>query len=111
VKKSIVEELKEAQSKLLWGNKNPELLKIIRERIPNCSDNIFILNWIPEQAEDIFTVLLDGSEVIEVELSRLSGCGDAINFDVMSVHEYVQSRSLSKSSRQKLDAALELSKY
>ncbi len=35
------------------------------------TSNAYVIDWIPEQAEDIYLVLIDGSELRRVELQRL----------------------------------------
>ncbi|GAB1045629.1 MAG: hypothetical protein SPiBPW_40000 [Shewanella algae] len=103
-------ELLQSKEKLLSGKNSAELLSALRANFPDLTDNVFIVGWIPEQGEDIFTVLVDGDKVVEVEISRVSPAENPVSFDVLTVREYLkQNPDLSKTSRRKLDAAIQLS--
>jgi hypothetical protein len=107
---TLNEELLQAREKLLSGKKSFELLSSLRANFPDMTDNVFIVGWIPEQREDIFTVLVDGDKVVEVEISRVSPAENPVSFDVLTVQEYLkQNPALSKYARRKLDAAIQLS--
>jgi len=107
---SLNEELLQSKEKLLSGKNNAELLSALRANFPEMTDNAFIVGWIPEQGEDIFTVLVDGDKVVEVELSRINPAENPVSFDVLTVQEYLnRNPALSKFTRRKLDAAVQLS--
>jgi hypothetical protein len=67
--------------------------------------NAFIIDCIPEQAEDIYFVLADGKSVLEIEVQR-----DGTYFDVIerNVEEYRKICSKTQSSTIKI--ALQISK-
>ena len=107
---SLNVELLQSKEKLLSGKNSAELLSALRANFPDLTDNVFIVGWIPEQGEDIFTVLVDGDKVVEVEISRTSPAENPVSFDVLTVQEYLkQNPALSKTTRRKLDAAIQLS--
>lgn len=107
---SLNAELLQSKEKLLNGKNSAELLSALRANFPDWTDNVFIVGWIPEQGEDIFTVLVDGDKVVEVEISRISPAENPVSFDVLTVQEYLeQNPALSKTTRRKLDAAIQLS--
>ncbi|OLO02663.1 hypothetical protein BTW07_18490 [Salinicola socius] len=107
---SLKAELLQSKEKLLGGIKSAELLSTLRDKFPDLTDNVFIVGWIPEQGEDIFTLLVDGEKVVEVEISRISPGENPVRFDVLTVQQYLkQNPALSKSARRKLDAAIQLS--
>jgi hypothetical protein len=109
---SLYEELLLSKENLLSGKDRAELLSALRVNLPDMSDNVFIVYWIPEQAEDIFTVLVDGDKVVEVEISRISPAENPVSFDVLTVQEYLRRNPLlSKTTRRKLNAAIQLSQY
>jgi len=107
---SLNAELLQSKEKLLSGKNSAELLSVFRANFPDMTDNVFIVGWIPEQGEDIFTTLVDGDKVVEVEISRVSPAENPVSFEVLTVREYLKRNpSLSKSTRRKLDAAIQLS--
>lgn len=107
---SISEELLQSREKLFGSKNGAELLSALRAVFPDMTNKIFIVGWIPEQGEDIFTVLVDGDKVVEMEMSRSGLAENPVRFDVLTVQEYLrQNPALSKSTRRKLDAAIQLS--
>ena len=63
----------------------------------------FVLEWIPEQAEDLFVVLAGPDGVVRVELVRDSGT--VVAFQVVSVGDY---KPPTRPLRVRLSVALEL---
>ncbi len=100
-------ELLESMESLFAGNTNKLLLETLHAKFPSLSFAL-IINWIPEQGEDIYWVLLSNEEIAVLEVPRLIGAkvGDVIVVS-MSRHEYAK-RNLSLESRRKFEAALEL---
>lgn len=83
------------------GNK---LLSILTNRL-GLIGSAFVLNWAPEQAEDLYIVLINGAEVVWLEVSRSNG--EVVDFQTTSVKEYERSLR-SRQSRIKLAVALDL---
>jgi hypothetical protein len=65
----------------------------------------FVLNWTPEQAEDLYTVLVNGSKVAWLEVLRESN--ELVDFQIASVEKYERSLR-SQQERIKLAVALDL---
>ena len=84
------------------GKPSP-LHAILRARFPMMW-NAFVLEWTPEQGEDIFVVLIDDESVATVEILRE---GQVSAFEVESLDEY-RSKLRSKKSRIQLIVALDL---
>ncbi|WP_146268097.1 hypothetical protein [Stenotrophomonas maltophilia] len=68
-------------------------------------DSAFVLNWTPEQSEDLYTVLVNGVEVIQLEVSRLGG--KVVDFQIAGVKDYERSLR-SQWARIRLAVALDL---
>jgi len=101
---------REELSKSWSGLREPgnQLFSILTDRLGSIG-SAFVLSWIPEQAEDFYVVLVNGSEVIWLEVLRLNG--EAAVFQNIDVKEYERSLR-SRQSRIKLAVALDLaSKY
>lgn len=81
-----------------------QVFKILKDEV-GFINSAFVLNWTPEQSEDIYTVLVNGSEIIFVEVSKSNG--EVLNFKNVSVKEYEKSLR-SRQSKIKLAVAIEL---
>lgn len=66
-----VEAVLRKSAKSLFENENNPLLQALRLARPNLRQ-AYILSWIPEQAEDIYDVLVDKNTVCTVEVQRAS---------------------------------------
>ncbi len=83
---------------------NKRLLASINRAFPDMK-SAFVLDWIPEQGEDIFSVLINNNKVAVFELSRSNDqLADAC--DVLTVGAY--RRGLPKQRAIKLAVALDL---
>lgn len=69
--------------------------------------SVYCLNQVIEQAEDIYTLLVNGKDVIEFELSRLDNSINEVNIEPLN--EYTR-KVKDKSSRLTLAIAIELAK-
>lgn len=111
MKPTISDDLIRSRDDLLYRDSNPHLLAALRSICPDLSDNVFVVHWIPEQGENIYTVLVDGTKVVEVEISRMEGVKNPVSVEVITLQEYFRRYPrLSKVLRRKLDAAIKLSK-
>lgn len=81
------------------------LLSILEDRLGRIG-SAFVLNWTPEQAEDLYTILVDGVEVVWLEVLRSSH--ELVDFRTTSVKEYERSLR-SRQHKIKLAVALDLS--
>ena len=79
---------------------------MLRQHLLSITRNLYILRWIPEQAEDLYDILVDGVTVVHIELPRDPGSTEIV-FEKRSVKEYAR-RGMTKPNRRKLELALEL---
>lgn len=86
LEKSFREEL----TKSWVGLRNPgnRLLSIIESQI-GLIGSAFVLNWTPEESEDFYEILVNGSSVVFLEIGRSHG--DLVNFESIGVKEYERS--------------------
>lgn len=100
-------ELEHVRSALLFDSLGQRLLKTLRQRLGTTTDNLYIVRWTPEQAEDIYEVLVDGASVARVELSRSDGT--EAEFALLSIKEYrEQVRTYTRPERRKFRIAMDL---
>lgn len=83
------------------------LLYVIRRRLNTVTNNLYILRWIPEQGEDLYDVLVDGSSVVHVEIPRGEDRETAFELSPVDVYKR-KATSLTKTDRRKLEVALQL---
>ncbi|MCY1301849.1 hypothetical protein D9M69_534150 [compost metagenome] len=81
-----------------------QLLPILESRL-GLIISAFVLNWTPEQAEDLYAILVNGLEVVFLEVLREGG--ELVDFKTVSVKEYERS-TRSRQHRIKLAVALDL---
>ena len=86
----IVRALQQRREALLSNESNQVLSSYIRKHLNSITPNFYILRWIPEQAEDLYDLLVDGDKVIHVEISRL-GNADHNFHQVWTVEQYLHS--------------------
>ena len=48
-------------------------LRMVLESEGHDSINSYVLHWVPEQLEDLYTVLVGGSYVVDVEIDKYDG--------------------------------------
>ena len=104
LEKKYRDELQSSHHALFYDSANRRLLNSIRRAFPKMY-SAYVLDWIPEQGEDIFTVLVDDNTVATFELSRLN-CELAEAQNVRMTKDY--QRALQKHKMIKLLIALEL---
>jgi hypothetical protein len=100
-------ELAASMTSLLSGETYPQLLAALKLRFPQLSFAA-ILNWIPDQGEDFYWIMVDGKRIVVAEVPRASTTpGGAKVLEEMTLTDY-QRRKHSRVSRRTLKAALEL---
>lgn len=99
---------REELSKSWNGLREPgnQLFSILEDKLGLIS-SAFVLNWTPEQTEDLYTVLVNGIEVVWLEVARSNG--EIVDFQTASVKEYERSLR-SRQHRIKLAVALDLAR-
>lgn len=106
VDEKLKEELLGAKDALFSGEENAVLLEVLRSCFP-AINLAFVLDWVPEQGEDIYWVLVDNSRVAMIEIPRSTNkTPEYPLIEVQSIDDY--KTRLSKTARRKLIAALEL---
>ena len=93
---------------LFSGEINVLLPKFLRSVSPNLSFAL-PLGFLPEQGEDIYYILVNHENIMEIEIPRnnTSTLKD-INYTIFSVYDY--KKNLSSRKRQELEVALRLMK-
>jgi hypothetical protein len=70
----------------------------------------FVMNWIPEQGEDIYWVLVSSTEVAEIEIPRVIGAESNLpSLKIVALDAYQKKRH-SRDVRQRLEVGVELIK-
>jgi len=87
VRESITAQLLRSRRDLLAGG---NLLNALRREFPNLSDNMYVLESITDQYEDIVTVLIDGVTVATVEIPRHPSLKQEATVEACSVHDYAR---------------------
>ena len=77
-------ELTASQRGLLELHKFPRLLTCLQNHFAHISSAL-ILGWTPEQLEDLYDVLINGTQVASLEIAKN---GDEIEFSVASAEDY-----------------------
>jgi hypothetical protein len=108
IDQQLVNELKNGREELLSGMSLQALLSALSRRLPSVTRNIYIVDWIPEQGEDLYDVLVDGVAVVHLEIPR--GRQDTEDmFEMWPVREYIKRRKgMTKTDRRKLHLAIQL---
>lgn len=104
----IAEELQRGRAALLTNESSRSLLATLRQLLQSITPNLYILRWIPEQGEDLYDILVDGTTVARVEIPCAGGGGQKV-CRTSTVEEYIREQpSMTKLERRKLEIALNL---
>ncbi|RFA24188.1 hypothetical protein CAI21_22520 [Alkalilimnicola ehrlichii] len=95
-------ELLRSNRALKSGLGNPGLLRVLKESSHD-PEKSYVLNWIPEQGEDIYTVLVFPGNLMEIEIPRGSGSVEMRELDLRNYAE-----KCSRINKLKLSVALQL---
>lgn len=98
------EELLKSNEFLFTSDEGKTILDVLRKS-NNLVETAYILDWIPEQGENLYTILINGNLIAEIEISRENFIEPIISFRKTS--QYL--RGLSKINQIKLAVALDLS--
>jgi len=104
--KRMIDELERGRELLLSDPSSHKLLSSLRRKLQSVTRNIYVVRWIPEQTEDLYDVLVDGTSVVRVEVPRDARTAEVV-FEKFGVEEYLN-RRLTKPDRRKLELALGL---
>lgn len=84
------------------------MLTVLRQLLQSITPNLYILKWIPEQGEDLYDVLVDGTTVARVEIPRAGAGGQKICRS-STVEQYIREQpGMTKLERRKLEVAMNL---
>jgi len=87
-------QLQRSHEALFLKRENPRLLKSVCSAFPQ-TRSAYVLHWIPEQGEDIYTVLVNDNAVATFELSRFDE--DIVSPNkVLSIEEYKKNLKINK---------------
>jgi hypothetical protein len=108
--KKMIDDLERSRERLLSESSSHALIHVLRRKLQSVTRNIYVLRWIPEQAEDLYDVLVDGVTVVHIEVPRGEPEQETL-FETWPVEEYRRTRqSLTKPERRKLELALQLAR-
>ncbi len=104
--REIREQLIVSNKSLFEDKDRLKLLNILRQSV-SVLETAYILNWIPEQEEDFYTILINNSLIANIELNRHDK--EALpKINLISLAQY--KLGLSKINQIKLTVAMELAK-
>lgn len=104
---SLRDQLIERSNDLLDGN-NSEVLSIVLRRLFCDVKFVFVINWIPDQVEDIYWVLVGPLDIAQIEIMRGDG-GCQSTLKMIDLATY-RRRQHSKETRERLSIALDIVK-
>lgn len=108
--KQMIEELEAGREYLLSAPAARRLISLLRQRLQSITRNVYIVGYIPEQTEELYDILVDGTTVVHIELPRDEASTEIV-FEKYGVKEYLEvRRKMTKPNRRKLELALELAK-
>lgn len=102
----IRKQLVKSNELLFKSEENKRLLEVIRSIYPEMKA-AYIIDWIPEQGEDIYKLLINDNIILVIELDRLNVEIEPI-VELKTIPQYLQ--GLSKYNQMKLGVALDLAK-
>lgn len=102
-------QLIERSANLISGNNSDALGVALREFFPGLK-HAFVINWIPDQSEDIYWVLVDPTSIAQIEIARGEDAKCYLpKLQMVELASY-QNKRHSRDVREKLAMALELIK-
>ncbi|MDB6372550.1 hypothetical protein [Photorhabdus bodei] len=103
IEKEYRQQLLQSRKSLFAGD-NPKLLSLLYEVRPE-TKSAFVLEWVPEQGEDLYTVLLDKELIVTVEISRINS--EKLILEEISLEQYEKTLRYKKNKIQ-LAVALDI---
>ena len=91
-----IERLRAQSRRIANGQLCADAVALMRERIPELGENLFLINHVVDQGEDICIFVSDYRLVISVEISRH---GEPSEIEVKSIHEYRRGRTGAHNNR------------
>ena len=90
--------------KLAVSEQGEPLRRVVNSKYPGVKFAV-VINWIPEQGEDVFWLLTDGGKVLVVDVPRPTFGDSQAALDVHDVGVF-RNRKHSAETRRRFDAAL-----
>ncbi|RUT46783.1 hypothetical protein EJP82_11180 [Paenibacillus anaericanus] len=106
LEQELREQLIISNQSLFKSEEKRRLVEVIKNSFPEMK-TAYIVNWIPEQGEDIYKILINDSLIADIELDRYNNEIEPI-VESKDVPQYLH--GLSKQNRIKLAVALDLAK-
>lgn len=107
IDETYTRELEEGRELLLSGKYAPGLLDALRRRMQTITRNMYVIQWIPEQREDLYDVLVDVTLIARVEVRR-DGTHVDTELETWPLKEYLREGHLGKRERRRLAIAVRL---
>ena len=102
-------ELLHSSESLLGHSESDALGRALRHFFPGLK-HAFVVHSIPEQAEDIYWILINSTEIAEIEIPRDDNIlVNSISLKILNIGVYA-SKSLLREARRKLEIGVELMK-
>jgi hypothetical protein len=102
----IAEQFRSRSRELIDPKGTDPLGRVLRERFHGliCA---YVIHWVPEQGEDIYTVVIGPQKILTVEIARPDPVARDPIVESVSVREY-RRRRLPKHLRRKMEIAMKL---
>ena len=105
--KALEAQLETSRVRLLAEPDRTGLLATLKNEFPDLSDNLYIVTTIPEEAVDVYEVLMDAETIVRAEIPRHPAEAGVV-VETMPLDEYRKSASMTKSARRTIDTAIRL---
>jgi hypothetical protein len=96
-----IEKLRIQSAEIAAGSLLPEVVALMRQRVPDLGDRLFLFSDIPDQGEDIYTFVTSNRLVVSVEVPRQGG--DYPGLEIKPLEAFWREPH-AKGSNRKLDA-------
>jgi hypothetical protein len=103
----VIRQLEMGREAILSGESAPGLVSALRRRLHTATRNIYVIDHLIEQSEDIYHVLIDGTLVASVEIPRNATDAES-DFEAWPLEEYRRQHRLGKTNRRRLEFAIQL---
>ncbi len=100
-------ELSRGHHSLFHEETGARLLAFLKEKFGQLK-TAYVLQWIPEQGEDICTILVNDDVIAELEVPRIDPAGEPLMLRTTTMAEYA--KRLTKIDQIKLAVALDLAR-
>lgn len=91
LEQELREHLIVSNESLFKSEEKKRLLEVIRSLFPEMK-TAYIIHWIPEQGEDIYKILVDDNNILEIELDRYDSQVEPI-VEITAISQYIHGLS------------------